>query len=148
MTDWLNFFIDMEGMNWLQVVVAGVTAYLFVLWAALVVWVARDSVGRTQNISLQILAILSVIVLNVFGLVLYLILRPQRTLLERYYEELERKALSEALGASAEDEEDAGKKQEAQHKKHGGEKKETHKEKEPAKEHGKEKEKEKIKEKN
>ena len=101
MPDTLGLLIDLENMNWLQLTALGAIAYLFVLWVALVVWVARDCVNRTRSIALQVLAILLVAVLNVFGLVLYLILRPQRTLLERYYEEMELKAFRklEAEGA-------------------------------------------------
>jgi RNA polymerase subunit RPABC4/transcription elongation factor Spt4 len=90
-----DFLLDFQPGEWLNLSLRGFFVYLFVLWAALVVWVARDVVGRTKNLALQTVAILLTVVLNLFGLLIYLIIRPQKTLLERYYEDLEQKALTE-----------------------------------------------------
>lgn len=97
MPNLLDFLINLDSLSWLDAAVLGAITYIFVLWAALVVWVARDAVGRTKSIFFQVVAILLVIGLNIFGLVLYLILRPQKTLLEKYFEELEQEALEDEL---------------------------------------------------
>jgi hypothetical protein len=60
---------------------------------SLVVWTARDISQRTDDELIRILAVLLIIALNVFGLVIYLLLRPQTTKLERH----ERALLEEAL---------------------------------------------------
>lgn len=69
--------------------------YFFILWAALVIWVARDVVARSRNLIFQVFVILLVIGLNVFGLVIYLIIRPAQTLVENYQVDLEQRALRE-----------------------------------------------------
>lgn len=76
-------------------VIKGVLIYLGVLWFAIIIWVGRDIINRTNNILFQVSVILMNIALPVFGLILYLIIRPGKTLLEKYYEELEYNFLSE-----------------------------------------------------
>ena len=70
-------------------IMRGGLIYLGVLWFAVALWVARDIVNRTNNVFTQVFFILMNIVLPVFGLILYLIIRPSKTLLEKYYEEME-----------------------------------------------------------
>lgn len=81
--------------DWLQFATKIALAYIFLLWAVIIIWVARDAVSRTKNLIFQTCALLLVTFLNFFGLLIYLIIRPQKTLSEKYYEELERKTLSE-----------------------------------------------------
>lgn len=92
MLDTLFTIVESPVFDW---VIVGVLSYLGVLWFALIVWVARDVVNRTSNVLFQIFAILLNIFLPVFGLLVYLIIRPSRTLLEKYYEEAEYHLLSE-----------------------------------------------------
>ena len=93
MNETLDFLLNFNSSNWINFSVRGVFIYLFILWAAVIVWVARDVVGRTRSLIFQVLAIILVIILNVFGLLIYLIIRPQKTLLEKYQEDIEQKAL-------------------------------------------------------
>ncbi len=79
----------------LGLILKGLVVYLGILWFALVIYVARDIIQRTDNVLFQILVILLNIVLPVFGLLLYLIIRPGKTLLEKYYEDLEYHFLSD-----------------------------------------------------
>ncbi|MGE3278738.1 MAG: zinc ribbon domain-containing protein [Candidatus Altimarinota bacterium] len=81
-------------------ILKGALIYLGVLWFAIVIWVGRDIINRTNNILFQVLVILLNIALPVFGLILYLIIRPSKTLLEKYYEELEYNFLSEQASES------------------------------------------------
>ncbi|GAB4489834.1 MAG: hypothetical protein Fur0016_07220 [Anaerolineales bacterium] len=74
-------------------------AFLAALWLALVIWTWRDIRSRARDPLAQVLAVLVVAALNLPGVLVYLILRPARTLEEDYQRTLE----EEALLASIED---------------------------------------------
>lgn len=76
-------------------ILKGALIYLGVLWFSMVIWVTRDIINRTNSVLFQTMVILMNIALPVFGLVLYLIIRPTKTLTEKYYEELEYNFLNE-----------------------------------------------------
>ena len=80
--------------NILDLTFRGVILYLGLFWLALIIWVTKDVINRSNNIVFQTMAILLNTFLPLFGLVLYLLIRPSKTLLEKYYEELELRALS------------------------------------------------------
>lgn len=63
--------------------------YFFVIWIALIVWVARDISHRSSSAFVQALCILGIIFLTPLGIFLYLLVRPGKTLYEQYYEEIE-----------------------------------------------------------
>ncbi len=95
MTELIDYLVNFQPGDWVGMSLRGVFLYVFVVWIAVVIWVARDSVSRSRSLVFQVLMILGTIALNVFGLLVYLIIRPQKTLVEKYHEELERKALAE-----------------------------------------------------
>ena len=66
-----------------------VGSYLLVLWIATVIWTYRDIHSRTEDFLLQALSVSLVLIFNFAGLIVYLILRPRDTLVERYERELE-----------------------------------------------------------
>ena len=72
-------------------------AFIAALWVALVIWTYRDIRSRARDPLVQILSALLVAVLNLPGVLVYLILRPQRTLEEEYQRTLEEEALLQAL---------------------------------------------------
>src|SRR5438876_817470 len=72
--------------------------YVLAIYLAMVFWTVRDAQQRTENQLLPYLAGLMVVVLNIFGLFLYLIVRPKETLGEAY----ERQLAEESLLAEAE----------------------------------------------
>lgn len=72
-------------------------AFLAALWIALVIWTYRDIRSRTRDRLVHILSALLVAVLNLPGVLVYLILRPPRTLEEEYQRTLEEEALLQAL---------------------------------------------------
>ena len=72
--------------------------YVFAIYLAMVFWTVRDAQQRTENQILPYLAGLMVVILNIFGLFLYLIIRPKETLGEAY----ERQLAEESLLAEAE----------------------------------------------
>jgi RNA polymerase subunit RPABC4/transcription elongation factor Spt4 len=72
-------------------------AFLVALWLSLIVWTYRDSRRRTRDPLIQILSALLVAVLNLPGVLVYLILRPARTLEDEYQHTLEEESLLQAL---------------------------------------------------
>ena len=72
-------------------------AFLVALWVALIIWTYRDIRSRTRDPLPQIMATLLVAVLNLPGVIVYLILRPMRSLEEDYQHTLEEESLLQAL---------------------------------------------------
>lgn len=68
-------------------------AYYVLLLFAIAVWTYRDIRSRTQDITAQVLAVALVLVLQLPGLVLYLLMRPKQTLAEKYERALEEEYL-------------------------------------------------------
>ncbi len=83
--------------SFLLVLTAFGGAFLVVLWIALIIWTYRDIRSRARDPLVQILSALLVAVLNLPGILVYLILRPPRTLEEEYQRTLEEEALLQAL---------------------------------------------------
>ena len=82
-----NFYVQVAAM------VLGAIVAIFII--AMAYWVFRDIKSRTNNRFAWLLAVLAVLVLNVLGLLFYLLLRPQKTLEEDELEEMERRLLEE-----------------------------------------------------
>jgi RNA polymerase subunit RPABC4/transcription elongation factor Spt4 len=72
-------------------------AFIAALWIALVIWTYRDIRNRARDPLVQILSTLLVGLLSIPGVIVYLILRPPRTLEEEYQRTLEEEALLQAL---------------------------------------------------
>lgn len=68
-------------------------AFLTALWLSLVFWARRDIRSRSQDRLLHILAPAIILILGPAGLIIYLILRPLRTIDEVYQHTLEEEAL-------------------------------------------------------
>lgn len=66
-----------------------VIIYFFIVWFALLLWVIKDIWGRTNSITLQIISIFIILFLTPLWIFLYLIIRPSKTLFEKYYQEIE-----------------------------------------------------------
>lgn len=89
----VEWFIDPQVSKILLICLIG---YLILLWISLVIWTTKDIISRTNNILLQIVSIMLVVLLNVFGVLIYLAIRPAKTLIEKFFEDLEYEALSES----------------------------------------------------
>lgn len=63
--------------------------YFFVIWIALIVWVIKDISIRTTNIYFQIISVFIILFLTPLWVFIYLLIRPGRTLYDRYYDEIE-----------------------------------------------------------
>lgn len=83
--------------NILLIVTAWSGAFLIALWLSLVIWTYRDIRARARDPLARILAVLTVAVLSIPGLVIYLIIRPARTLEEEYQQTLEEEALLQSI---------------------------------------------------
>ncbi|MGD8622874.1 MAG: zinc ribbon domain-containing protein [Anaerolineales bacterium] len=68
-------------------------AFLAALWLSIIFWTLRDIRKRSEDRFVQILAVLTTAILNLPGLVIYLILRPSESLEEAYFRTLEEEAL-------------------------------------------------------
>lgn len=85
----MNDFINPELLQMVNpnVVLRGIIVYLFVVWFCIVVWVVRDITNRTRSVTFQVLSILLVLWLTPLGIFIYLLIRPQKTLFEKVFEE-------------------------------------------------------------
>jgi RNA polymerase subunit RPABC4/transcription elongation factor Spt4 len=72
-------------------------AFLSALWLSLIIWTYRDIRRRARDPLARILAVLVVAVLFLPGVLVYLILRPQRTLEEEFQQTLEEEALLQSI---------------------------------------------------
>lgn len=66
---------------------------LVVFWFVVLYWVWLDSGDRTSNKIVRCSYVLLVMVLNIIGLIIYLIIRPNQTIEEIYWADLERRYL-------------------------------------------------------
>lgn len=79
------------------ILVAFAGAFLVAVWVALVVWTFRDIRDRHRDKLVHLLAAILVALLNLPGVLVYLILRPAHTLEEEYQQTLEEEALLQSI---------------------------------------------------
>ncbi|MEJ2706383.1 MAG: zinc ribbon domain-containing protein [Anaerolineales bacterium] len=87
--------------SFLLILLAWGGAFIAALWLSLVIWTYRDIRQRARDPLARILAVLVVAVLFLPGIVVYLILRPPRTLEEEYQHSLEEEALLQEIEDSS-----------------------------------------------
>lgn len=85
--DYLTFLSNTFSILTFESFLKLIIIYFFIVWVAIIIWVTRDIINRTNNILLQIFSILTVLLWTPLWIVIYLLIRPSRTLFERYYEE-------------------------------------------------------------
>lgn len=90
-------FDPSQFSSFLLVIVAWSGAFLAALWLSLIIWTFRDIRSRAKDPLARFLAILVVAVLFLPGIVIYLIIRPPRTLEDEYLHTLEEEALLQAI---------------------------------------------------
>ncbi|HSV85659.1 MAG TPA: zinc ribbon domain-containing protein [Levilinea sp.] len=79
------------------VLTACAAAFTVALWLSLIIWTYRDIRTRARDPLVRILAALVTGVLFLPGILIYLILRPPRTLEEEYQHSLEEEALLQSI---------------------------------------------------
>ena len=93
MGEFLNISQNLADYIELNLILKVVLVYIAALWISMIIWITRDAINRSNNLLFQIFVIILNILLPLFGLIIYLIIRPTKTLLESYYEDLEYRAL-------------------------------------------------------
>lgn len=63
--------------------------YFCIIWVAVIIWVIKDITNRTDSFLFQLFSIFLVIILTPLGILIYLIIRPSKTLYDKYYDEIE-----------------------------------------------------------
>ncbi len=76
-------------------------AFIAALWLSLVIWTYRDIRQRARDPLARIFSVLVTAVLFLPGMIIYLILRPSRTLEEEYQHTLEEEALLQSIEESS-----------------------------------------------
>ncbi|MCB9790635.1 zinc ribbon domain-containing protein [Candidatus Nomurabacteria bacterium] len=66
---------------------------LLLIWIFVVVWVWNDAKSRTESFFFRFICALLVLPLNLPGLIIYFIIRPQETLEQSYWTDLEKRYL-------------------------------------------------------
>ena len=86
----LDFFASIGKIDF-----ASVTRYLFIgfgiFWFAIIWWVWFDVSERTTKTWAKIASVVLVTVFNIFGLIIYMVIRPDQTIEHTYWEDLERR---------------------------------------------------------
>lgn len=85
--------LDFLGSDTFGMVKIAVIGYFALLWLAVIIWVTKDALQRSNSILFQTFSILLNIAIPILGILLYLIIRPSKTRMESYYDELERNML-------------------------------------------------------
>lgn len=82
-----------DKLQSIGLIVGGVLGtYYVILWIAAIIWTYRDIHARTEDLLAQVLAVVLIAVSSVAfpaALLVYVILRPRQTLVERYERTLE-----------------------------------------------------------
>ncbi len=71
--------------------------YIGLVWLTIVIWGVRDAFIRSKSTLFRLLSIVLIVILNIFGLLIYLIIRPPRTHNQKTLEEIEYQALTEEI---------------------------------------------------
>jgi RNA polymerase subunit RPABC4/transcription elongation factor Spt4 len=79
------------------IAVGAFVAFGAAVWFSIIVWTFMDIRSRSRDKVIWFFATLLVVLFNVFGLVVYLILRPHETLMQAYERSLEEEALLQEI---------------------------------------------------
>lgn len=82
-----TFFEQILSVGNLDLIVKIIIVYSFVVWFCIVVWVVKDITNRTSSVLFQIFSVLLVLGLTPLGIFIYLLIRPQKTIFERFFEQ-------------------------------------------------------------
>ncbi|MDZ4770597.1 MAG: zinc ribbon domain-containing protein [Chloroflexota bacterium] len=88
-------FGDASGLVTIAALYGGVIAVVF--WLAMIIWTYRDMRARSRDVLGRLFVTALVAILNVPGLLAYLLLRPRETLSEAYERSLEEEALLQEI---------------------------------------------------
>jgi len=98
----MDSFIDFAALGTIFLVISAFFgAFIAALWLSLVFWTSRDIQLRTRDRIIQLFSSLIVLLLNIPGLIIYLILRPKQTLDDIYQRTLEDEVLLSEIEAAS-----------------------------------------------
>jgi len=97
----MPFFDPASFSQFMLFIAAWGGAFIAALWLSLIIWTYRDIRQRARDPFTRTLAVLVSAVLFLPGVVIYLILRPTRTLDQDYQSSLEEEALLQSIEESA-----------------------------------------------
>ena len=83
--------------NLILILTAWGGAFIAALWLSMIIWTYRDIRTRARDPLGRILAVLIVAILFLPGIIIYLILRPARTLEDEFQQTLEEEALLQSI---------------------------------------------------
>lgn len=83
--------------TYLSLILGILGGLILVFWLAFIIWTYRDIRARSRSGWAAFFAVLNVALLPIFGLVIYLLLRPRETLSEAYDRALEQEALLQQI---------------------------------------------------
>ena len=78
--------LDLTASDSITSLIKFIIVYLLLMWVSIVVWVIKDVTNRSTNILMHVIGVASTLLFPIFGVCIYLLIRPQRTLFEQYYE--------------------------------------------------------------
>jgi RNA polymerase subunit RPABC4/transcription elongation factor Spt4 len=91
--DFLDYLPELESLlqktDLIKLVLQIFLSYFALLWLSLIIWVTKDVINRSNSLIFQSLSIILNTILPGFGLVIYLLIRPTQSLMDKYYDELE-----------------------------------------------------------
>lgn len=93
MESFLLNFINYVGQINFQLVWKILGLVFIIFWIVVLDWVWLDAGERTSNKTSRVIYLLLVIFFNVFGWIIYLIIRPSQTIEQIYWADLERRYL-------------------------------------------------------
>ncbi|MBN2087835.1 zinc ribbon domain-containing protein [Candidatus Peregrinibacteria bacterium] len=85
-------FISSPTFGIIQIVAI---SYIGLLWLSIIIWVTRDSINRSSSLLFQTFSIIINIAIPILGVIFYLIIRPSKTNIEKYYEEIEHRMIAD-----------------------------------------------------
>ena len=69
--------------------IAIVAIYFLIVWLTIIIWVIKDITNRSESLFFQFFSIFTVIIFWPLWVLIYLLIRPNKTFFEKYYEEIE-----------------------------------------------------------
>lgn len=86
-------FLEAVGNFDFKILIYFLIFTIIILWFFVVFWVWTDSRDRTRNMLFSLISVILVLPFNLFGLLIYLIIRPKDTIESLFWTDLERRYL-------------------------------------------------------
>lgn len=91
--DTLFGFFEFLGQVNFSVIFSVFGVGLAMFWIVIIGWTWSDALARYRSRGAALMIVILLVVFNIFGLLIYLVIRPRYTLEDEYWEDLERRFL-------------------------------------------------------